>query len=192
MNGRLAYSNGFLLDDTENHSNIRGISVIVPNPDPLEEFKVTSSNYDAQFGNVSGALMQGATRSGANEFHGSAFEYLRNDVLNAADPFTSLNPPIRWNQFGGSLSGPNRKNKLFTFFAYQGTRRHLSGGIITTVPTADERTGKPQGQATTSFQVLPPDSEAALICCSNSRFEASASPTSRLCVADCGSTREGR
>ncbi len=141
VNGQLGYSNGFVLDGTENHSNILGISVIVPNPDALEEFKVTSSNYDAQFGNVSGALMQAATKSGTNEFHGSAFEYLRNDFFNAADPFSGVDPPIRWNQFGGSLGGPIRKNKLFAFFAYQGTRRDLGGTEITTVPTAAERSG---------------------------------------------------
>ena len=141
VNGQLGYSNGFVLDGTENHSNILGISVIVPNPDALEEFKVTSSNYDAQFGNVSGALMQGATKSGTNEFHGSAFEYLRNDFFNAADPFSGVDAPIRWNQFGGSLGGPIRKNKLFAFFAYQGTRRDLGGTEITTVPTAAERSG---------------------------------------------------
>ncbi len=141
VNGQLGYSNGFLLDGTENHSNILGISVIVPNADALEEFKVTSSNYDAQFGNVSGALMQAATKSGTNEIHGSAFEYLRNDFFNAADPFSGVDPPIRWNQFGGSLGGPIRKNKLFGFFAYQGTRRDLGGTEITTVPTQDERNG---------------------------------------------------
>ena len=136
VNGQLGYSNGFVLDGTENHSNILGISVIVPNPDALEEFKVTSSNYDAQFGNVSGALMQAATKSGTNELHGSAFEYLRNDFFNAADPFSGVDAPIRWNQFGGSVGGPIRKNKLFEFFAYQGTRRDLGGTEITTVPTA--------------------------------------------------------
>jgi hypothetical protein len=141
VNGQLGYSNGFLLDGTENHSNILGISVIVPNPDALEEFKVTSSNYDAQFGNVSGALMQAATKSGTNEFHGSAFEYLRNDFFNAADPFSGVDPPIRWNQFGGTVGGPIRKNTLFGFFGYQGTRRNLGGTVITTVPTADERSG---------------------------------------------------
>jgi hypothetical protein len=141
VNGQLSYSNGFLLDGTENHSNILGLSVIVPNPDALEEFKVTSSNYDARFGNASGALMEGATKSGTNQVHGSAFEYLRNDFFNAADPFTGIDAPIRWNQFGGSLGAPILKNRLFAFFAYQGTRRNLSGALITTVPTAAERNG---------------------------------------------------
>src|SRR3954454_17600644 len=67
VNGQLSYSNGFLLDGTENHSNILGLSVIVPNVDALEEFKVTSSNYDARFGNASGAMMEGATKSGTNQ-----------------------------------------------------------------------------------------------------------------------------
>jgi len=141
VNGQLAYSNGFLLDGTENHSNILGLSVIVPNADALEEFKVTSSNYDARFGNASGAMMEASTKSGTNQFHGSAFEYLRNNFFNAADPFTGVNAPIRWNQFGGSLGNPILKNKLFTFFAYQGTRRNLSGSLITTVPTTAERSG---------------------------------------------------
>ena len=145
VNGQLGYSNGFQLDGTENHSNILGISVIVPNPDALEEFKVTSSNYDAQFGNVSGALMQGATKSGTNDLHGSLFEYLRNDLLNAADPFSGVDAPIRWNQFGGSFGGPIIKNKLFGFFAYEGTRRNISGTVIATVPTEAERTGNLTG-----------------------------------------------
>jgi hypothetical protein len=141
INGQLPYSNGFLLDGTENHSNILGLAVVNPNPDALQEFKVTSSNYDAEFGNVSGAMLQGTTKSGTNQYHGSAFEYLRNNVLNAADPFSHVNPPIRWNQFGGSIGGPIKKDKLFVFFAYEGTRRRDSGSEITTVPTAAERSG---------------------------------------------------
>src|SRR5438445_1641263 len=141
VNGQYFYSNGFELDGTENHSNILGIAVVNPNPDALTEFKVTTSNYDAEFGNVSGALLQGTTKSGTNQIHGSLFEYLRNDKFNAADPFTHLKPPLRWNQFGGSVGGPLRRDKLFGFFDYQGTRRRTGGALITTVPTAAERAG---------------------------------------------------
>jgi len=141
VNGQYFYSNGFELDGTENHSNILGIAVINPNPDALQEFKVTTSNYDAEFGNVSGAFLQGTTKSGTNQIHGSLFEYLRNDVFNAANPFTHLNPPLRWNQFGGTVGGPLKKDKLFGFFDYQGTRRNTGGSLITTVPTAAERNG---------------------------------------------------
>lgn len=141
VNGQYFYSNGFQLDGTENHSNVLGIAVVNPDPDSLEEFKVTSSNYDAEFGNVSGALLQGTTKSGTNQLHGSLYEYLRNDIFNATNPFTGLNPPIRWNQFGGSVGGPLKKDKVFGFFDYEGTRRRTGGSLLTTVPNAAERSG---------------------------------------------------
>jgi hypothetical protein len=141
VNGELAYSNGFTLDGTENHSNVLGLVVINPNPDALEEFKVTSSNYDAEFGNASGAMLEGITKSGTNQIHGSLFEYVRNDKFNAANPFTNINPAIKWNQFGGSVGGALRKDKVFGFFAYQGTRRRTGGSQAFTVPTTAERSG---------------------------------------------------
>jgi hypothetical protein len=141
VNGQYFFTNGFLLDGTENMSSILGIAVINPNLDSLQEFKVTTSNYDAEFGNVSGALIQATTKSGTNQLHGSLFEFLRNNVLNSSNPFTGANPPLRWNQFGGSVGGPLRRDKLFGFFDYQGTRRRTGGSLITTVPTAAERAG---------------------------------------------------
>lgn len=145
VNGQQGYSNGFLLDGTENHSNTLGIAVVNPNPDTLEEFKFTTSNYDAEFGNVSGALLQATTKSGTNTIHGSAYEYFRNDVMNAADPFTGINPPIRWNQFGGTVGGPLLKDKLFGFFSYEGRRLRTSASQVATVPTAAERSGDLSG-----------------------------------------------
>src|SRR5205085_4900587 len=141
VNGQQFTSNGFLLDGTENNSSILGIAVINPNIDSLQEFKVTTSNYDAQFGSVAGALLQATTKSGTNSFHGSLFEYLRNDLFNANDRFSGLNLPLRWNQFGGSFGGPIKKDKLFFFADYQATRRRRAASTITTVPTAAERAG---------------------------------------------------
>jgi hypothetical protein len=140
-NGQFFTANGFLLDGTENQSAILGIAVINPNVDSLQEFKVSTSNYEAEFGSAAGALIQATTKSGTNQPHGSAFEFLRNNFTNAADPFTQLNPPLRWNQFGGSFGAPIIRNKLFGFFDYQGTRRRTGGSLITTVPTAAERNG---------------------------------------------------
>jgi len=145
VNGQQGYSNGYLLDGTENHSNTLGIAVVNPNPDTLEEFKFTTSNYDAEFGNVSAALLQATTKSGTNQLHGSAYEYFRNDVMNAADPFSGINPPIRWNQFGGTLGGPIKKGKLFGFFSYEGRRLRTSGSQVATVPTDAERSGDLSG-----------------------------------------------
>src|SRR5207247_1135329 len=196
VNGQYFYSNGFELDGTENHSNILGIAVINPNPDALEEFKVTTGNYDAEFGNVSGALLQGTTKSGTNQIHGSLFEYLRNDKFNAADPFTSLKPPLRWNQFGGSVGGPLRKNKLFGFFDYQVTRRRTGGALITTVPTAAERTGDLSALLVVPETALPTSTSAGLITTFRMHITFSAvtaSPTTlRSLRAHMGKWREGR
>src|SRR5207302_7653382 len=144
-NGQQFTSNGFLLDGTENNSSILGIAVINPNIDSLQEFKITISNYDAEFGSVAGALMQATTKSGTNNFHGSAFEYLRNDYFNAKDWTSGKTLPLRWNQFGGSLGGPIFKNKLFFFTDYQGLRRRRTASVFTTVPTAAERAGDLRG-----------------------------------------------
>ncbi|MBV8896292.1 MAG: TonB-dependent receptor [Acidobacteriaceae bacterium] len=141
VNGQFFTSNGFLLDGTENQSAILGIPVINPDEDSLQEFKVSTSNYEAEFGSAAGALVQATTRSGTNKLHGSLFEYLRNNITNATNPFTGLNPPIRWNQFGGSVGAPIVKDKIFGFFEYQGTRRRNGGSLLTTVPTTAERNG---------------------------------------------------
>jgi hypothetical protein len=145
VNGQQFTSNGFLLDGTDNNSAILGIAVINPNVDSLQEFKVTTSNYDATFGSVAGALLQATTKSGTNSFHGSAFEYLRNDAFNAASWVSKTTLPLRWNQFGGSIGGPILKNKLFFFSDYQGLRRRRSASTNTTVPTPAERAGDLSG-----------------------------------------------
>ena len=145
VNGESFTANGFLLDGTTNQNPLLAIAIINPNIDSLQELKVTTSNYDAEFGSVAGALMQATTKSGTNQVHGTGFEYLRNNVFNSANPFTGTNPPIRWNQFGGSLGGPIIKNKLFIFGDYQGSRQRNGASLITTVPTTAERGGNLQG-----------------------------------------------
>ena len=140
-NGQQFTSNGFLLDGTENNSSILGIAVINPNIDSLQEFKITTSNYDAEFGSVAGALMQATTKSGTNSFTAPLFEYLRNDYFNAKDWISGESLPLRWNQFGASIGGPIKKNKVFFFADYQGMRRRRSASVQTTVPTSAERAG---------------------------------------------------
>jgi len=144
FNGQSFTANGFLLDGTENQNPLLAIAIINPNIDSLQELKVTTSNYDAEFGSVAGALMQATTKSGTNQLHGTGFEYLQNDIFDSANPFTQLKPPLRWNQFGGSLGGPIKKNKVFIFGDYQGSRQRNGGSLITTVPTTAERGGNLQ------------------------------------------------
>src|SRR5579863_7576848 len=144
VNGQNFTANGFLLDGTTNQNPLLAIAIINPNIDSIQELKVTTSNYDAEFGSVAAALMQATTKSGTNELHGSGFEYVQNNIFNSANPFTQLKPPIRWNQFGGSIGGPIKKNKLFFFGDYQGSRQRNGASLLTTVPTTAERGGNLQ------------------------------------------------
>src|SRR6185503_2120275 len=92
-----------------------------PFPDALQEFKVETSALSAQSGGSSGASVNSVTKSGTNDFHGSAFEFVRNDLFNARNYFATTNSTLKRNQFGGTLGGPIKQNKLFFFSGFQGT-----------------------------------------------------------------------
>ena len=143
-NGQLFSGTNFMIDGMDNTDPVLGIIMINPPIDSVQEFKGTTSNFNAEFSQAGGSVIQVQTKSGTNNFHGSLFEFLRNDYFQARDPFTQQTgklPPLRWNQFGGSLGGPIKKDKLFAFFDYQGTRQRNSGEVSARVPTAAERTG---------------------------------------------------
>src|SRR6185295_12445300 len=105
--------------------------IAIPNPDAIQEFKIQTSTYDASYGRNPGANVNVVTRGGGNEFHGSLFEFFRNEALNANDFFYNRDRRVgspdkqilRQNQFGGSLGGPVVRNKVFFFGSYQGTRQ---------------------------------------------------------------------
>ena len=145
VNGQLPFATGYELDGTDNQDPVIGIAVINPNLDAISEMKVTSQNYDAEFGKAVAGLATAQTRSGSNNFHGSGFEYWRSDTLQARDPFTEFQPdPVTGrlipgtlhNQFGGSIGGPIVKDKVFFFGDYQGLRERIGSAQFTTVPTA--------------------------------------------------------
>ena len=150
VNGQMFVGVGGQVDGTDNRDMMYGNMIIVPNLDSVVEAKITSSNYDAEFGSASAAVVTTSTKSGTNSFHGTAFLYRRNDLFQARDPFTESTPdPVTgkllpaslWDQFGGSIGGPIKKNKLFFFGDYQGTRAKDGGSATSVVPTAAERTG---------------------------------------------------
>ena len=131
VHGSRSYDNNWQLDgisvsDVQGSGSISG-GIPIPNPDMLEEFKVQTGLYDASFGRGAGANVSVITKSGTNAYHGTIFEFLRNDVLNANDYFLNLTgqrrPSLKQNQFGFALGGPIQKDKLFFFTSYQGTRQ---------------------------------------------------------------------
>ncbi|HTZ46538.1 MAG TPA: carboxypeptidase-like regulatory domain-containing protein [Verrucomicrobiae bacterium] len=143
VNGLMATNNNFLLNGFDNNEQQIGFEVLQPPVEAIDEFKVQTSNFGADIGK-GGAVVNVVIKSGTNNFHGTAFEFLRNSYMDAKNFFdspTSPIPPFKQNQFGGTLGGPIIKNKTFFFVDYQGTRVRESQTFISTVPTAAERTG---------------------------------------------------
>jgi hypothetical protein len=145
VNGQHFSGTAYELDGTDNQDPILGIIVINPSLDSVTETKITSQNYDAEFGRAIAGIVTAQTKSGSNKLHGSLFEFRRSDATQARDPFTQtapnpvtgrLIPSTLWNQFGGSIGGPIKKDKLFFFGDYQGNRRRTGNSISTSVPTA--------------------------------------------------------
>ncbi|HTA42533.1 MAG TPA: TonB-dependent receptor, partial [Bryobacteraceae bacterium] len=133
---------GYYLDGTLYNNPFDATNLPFPFPDALEEFKVETSTLTAQDGMHSAAAVNAVVKSGTNEFHGDAFEYLRNGDLNARNFFASTRDTLKRNQFGGTLGGPILKNKLFIFGGYQGTiTRQDPSDLTTFVPTAQMLAG---------------------------------------------------
>ena len=142
ISGQREDANGFMVNGADVKELMNGGTLIVPDLDSLAEFRVLTNNFDAQYGNYSGGIINAVTKSGGNEVHGSAFEFLRNTDLDARNFYSPERGFFRQNQFGGTVGGAIRKNKLFFFTDYQGTRtiQGIDSGRIA-VPTLADRTG---------------------------------------------------
>jgi hypothetical protein len=140
-NGQRAENNNFLLDGSDNTANFVGVVVVVPSMDAIQEFKVQTSNYSAEFGRAAGAIVNIAIKSGGNQFHGTGYEFLRNDKLDAREFFSPARTPLRRNNFGGSLGGPVIRNKTFFFLNYEGLLERRVGTSGNLVPTEAMRRG---------------------------------------------------
>lgn len=137
-----AGSVNYYLDGGNNMTGLRNTGNIAPNPDAVEEFRVVTNNYSAEYGRFAGGMVNIITRSGTNAFHGSLFEFLRNNALNAYDWGALTIAPLHRNQFGGSFGGPIRKDKTFFFGTYSGLRQNIDQFLnAAVVPTALERSG---------------------------------------------------
>ena len=173
VNGGLDSGNGtvaFYLDGGNNITGMRNYGNPAPNPDAIEEFRVETSAFAAQYGEFSGAVVTVITKSGTNKFHGGVFEFNRNTDFNAFSWIPSKNPftgaleksPYHRNQYGGTIGGPIKHDKAFFFFSYGGLRQvqagNVTGGVV---PTAGERLGDftadmPGGAAALSSPIYMP------------------------------------
>src|SRR6202035_1750487 len=136
VNGQHFSGTGYELDGTDNQDPILGIIIVNPSLDSVTETKITTQNYDAEFGKALAGIMTAQTKSGSNEFHGSGYFYDLDPVDPAKNPFTGQASPNNWKQFGGAVGGPIIKNKLFFFGNYEATRRSSGTTFNTSVPTA--------------------------------------------------------
>jgi hypothetical protein len=152
VNGQRSEFNNFLLDGLDNNAygtSNQGFSnqAIPPSPDAIDEFRVETDNYSAEYGRSAGAVINVSIRSGTNQFHGRAYDYLRNTVFNAIGPFTPPTNPLTGkpqkpilirNQFGGTFGGPIWKDHTFFFADYEGTRQVVHAFNSATVPTSNQ------------------------------------------------------
>jgi Carboxypeptidase regulatory-like domain/TonB dependent receptor len=148
INGQREFANSFIVNGSDSEEDVNNGTAIVPNLDSIAEFRILTSNFDAEYGEFSGGQINVVTKSGSNSFHGDAFEFLRNTNFDARNYFSPTRGSFDQNQFGGTFGGPIRKNKVFFFVDYQGTR--LTQGVDTgdiAVPSLAERTG--------NFSVVP-------------------------------------
>ena len=142
VNGGRGRANNFNVNGGDANDMFANLPTVQPSPDTVEEFRILTNTFDAEYGRNSGSVVNVVTKSGTNQFHGNVYEFLRNKVLNAQGFFDSSKASFIQNQFGATFGGPIKKDRTFFFGSYEG-RRVVEGqsGDTVTVPTADERNG---------------------------------------------------
>jgi hypothetical protein len=189
VNGQHFSGTGYQLDGTENRDPILGIIVINPNFESIGETKITSQNYDAEFGQAIAGVVSVSTRSGTNELHGAAYLFRQNDLLQARNPFSQSRrdpltgkfiPDTLRNQFGGALGGPIVKDRFFIFGDYDGIRSKTGGSKLLTVPTAAARTGDLSAYGVNIFDPATSVFDANGDLIARTQFTGNRIPTGRL------------
>ena len=142
VNGGRSRANNFSVNGGDANDQFVNLPTIQPTPDAIDEFRVISNTFDAEYGRNSGAVVNVITKSGTNQWHGNLYEYFRNTVLNGQGYFNTVKPQENQNQFGGTFGGPIIKDRTFFFVSYEGRRvRQGISGETVAVPTPAERTG---------------------------------------------------
>ena len=147
INGARSLMVNYMLDGATNLTSFWNVPNDYPNPDALQEFTARTHSYSAVYGRNGGAVVEAATRSGTNQFHGSAFEFVRNDTLDARSFFAPKAPPFKRNQYGVTFGGPVVKNRTFFFFSWQGTKERGAPTTLSYFPlTRAEQAGDFSGR----------------------------------------------
>jgi len=141
VNGQRPESNNFLIDGADNFNNVDGGFVLEPPVDAIAEFRILTHTANAEFGHSTGSTTNIVTRAGTNAYHGSLWEFLRNDAFDAKSFFAASVEPLKRNQYGGTLGGPIRKDKTFFFLFYEGLRERAGETQKVAVPSLNERGG---------------------------------------------------
>ena len=186
VNGGPTGRNYIAIDGATNINNRGADNNVNPAVDSIQEFKVESGTMSAEYGYTLGGVVNMVTKSGTNEFRGTAYWHLRNDALDARNTFSAVKPPIRYNQYGGSIGGPVVKNKSFFFYNYEQYNLRLSYTAIGTTPTDEQWSGNllnlaaPNGRPIPVFDPLStrenPDGGGFL----RTQFPGNVIPSSRL------------
>jgi hypothetical protein len=189
VNGQHFSGTGYQLDGTENRDPILGIIVINPNFEAIGETKITSQNYDAEFGQATAGVVSVSTKSGTNDLHGAIYGIRQNDILQARNPFAQAEknkqtgkfiPDTLRNQFGGAIGGAVIKDRLFFFGDFDGLRSKTGGTKLLTVPTVAARAGNLSAYGVNIFDPATSvfDSSGKLL--SRQQFTGNTIPTARL------------
>jgi Carboxypeptidase regulatory-like domain/TonB dependent receptor/TonB-dependent Receptor Plug Domain len=141
INGQREAANGFMINGANVNEGKNNGTAVIPNLDSIEEFRIITNNFDAEYGNYSGGQVNVVTKSGSNGYHGDLFEFNRNTAFNGRDWFAPTIGKLIQNQFGGTVGGPIRKDKTFFFADYQGTRLIIGPTASTFVPSLADRNG---------------------------------------------------
>src|SRR5579864_7130604 len=142
VNGGRGRSNNFSVNGGDANDQFVNLPTVQPTPDSIQEFRVLTNTFDAEYGRNSGAVVNVVTKGGTNAYHGDVYEFFRNKVLNARGYFDTEKPDFKQNQFGGTFGGPIKKDRTFFFGSYEGRRiRQGISSPVVTVPTQAERNG---------------------------------------------------
>jgi hypothetical protein len=147
-NGARSASNEILIDGVESRNLTLGGFALQPTPDAVQEFKIQTNIYSANFGTAAGSTINLVTKSGSNQLHGTLYEFVRNDMFDAQNYFATFKPEYHRNQFGGAIGGPIIKNKIFFFANFESLRQIQGSSLTSTVPTPSQLAGNLSGALT--------------------------------------------